>query len=131
MEHAAGVEGVAGGLAGAPRVGHAAVLAVAHQRRCSCTANENHTNSQLSASYAWKYVYYVPVQRWDSHARLHSCGCTDGSSRCVTYIYPHVHACIAIHSRWTAVLKCMHGIYRGQTDDAESPPKMLPDAAGA
>ena len=30
--HAAGVEGVAGGLAGAPRVGHAAVLAVPHQR---------------------------------------------------------------------------------------------------
>jgi len=30
---AAGVEGVAGGLAGAPRVGDAAVLAVAHQRR--------------------------------------------------------------------------------------------------
>ena len=39
VEHAAGVDGVAGDLAGAPRVGHAAVLAVAHQRRCSSSSS--------------------------------------------------------------------------------------------
>lgn len=48
VEHAAGVDGVAGDLAGAPRVRHAAVLAVAHQRRCASYPCQKHTTySQL------------------------------------------------------------------------------------